>query len=112
MFFVCERCGAVGEAPGGRRGASLGASSPAAGFAPKSPVIEIAGVCSQLPLAMTRLAFFRGGRLFRREPQRVVTASELNEVRAAIAAIPPARRVRDRRNRRALPLLGLQQRRD
>jgi Fur family transcriptional regulator, zinc uptake regulator len=46
VFFLCERCGAVGEAPGGAVAETLKASSRAAGFAPKSPVIEIAGICA------------------------------------------------------------------
>ena len=46
VFLICERCGAVGEAPGDAAAAALAASSRAAGFAPKSPLIEIAGVCS------------------------------------------------------------------
>lgn len=46
VFLICERCGAVGEAPGGAAAAALQASSRAAGFTPKSPLIEIAGVCS------------------------------------------------------------------
>ncbi len=46
VFLICERCGAVGEAPGGGVADALKASSRAAGFAPKSPVIEIAGICS------------------------------------------------------------------
>ena len=46
VFLICERCGAVGEAPGGAVAEALKASSRAVGFAPKSPVIEIAGTCS------------------------------------------------------------------
>jgi Fur family transcriptional regulator, zinc uptake regulator len=47
VFLICERCGAVGEAPGsGSVAEALKASCRAAGFASKSPVIEIAGVCS------------------------------------------------------------------
>jgi Fur family zinc uptake transcriptional regulator len=46
VFFLCERCGAVGEAPGGALAETLKASSRAVGFAPKSPVIEIAGICA------------------------------------------------------------------
>jgi Fur family zinc uptake transcriptional regulator len=46
VFFICERCGAVGEAPGGAVAEALKASSRAAGFTPKSPVIEIAGICT------------------------------------------------------------------
>lgn len=46
VFLICERCGAVGEAAGGTVADSLKQSCRAAGFTPKSPVIEIAGVCS------------------------------------------------------------------
>ena len=46
VFLICERCGAVGEAPGGAVADALDASSRAAGFSPKSPLIEIAGICS------------------------------------------------------------------
>jgi Fur family transcriptional regulator, zinc uptake regulator len=46
VFLICERCGAVGEAPGDGVAEALKTSSRAAGFAPKSPVIEIAGICS------------------------------------------------------------------
>jgi Fur family transcriptional regulator, zinc uptake regulator len=46
VFLICERCGAVGEAAGGAVAETLKASCRAAGFVPKSPVIEIAGVCS------------------------------------------------------------------
>jgi Fur family zinc uptake transcriptional regulator len=46
VFLICERCGAVGEAPGEMAADALKASARAAGFVPKSPLIEIAGVCS------------------------------------------------------------------
>jgi Fur family transcriptional regulator, zinc uptake regulator len=46
VFLICEHCGAVGEAPGGAAADSLKASCRAAGFTPKSPVIEITGICS------------------------------------------------------------------
>lgn len=46
VFLICERCGAVGEAPGGAVAEALKASCGAAGFSPKSPLIEIAGICS------------------------------------------------------------------
>ncbi len=46
VFFLCERCGAVGEAPGGAVAETLKAAARAVGFAPKSPVIEIAGICA------------------------------------------------------------------
>ncbi len=46
VFLICERCGAVGEAPGGTVAQAIKASSHAAGFAPKSQLIEIVGICS------------------------------------------------------------------
>ena len=46
VFLICERCGAVGEAPGGAVADALKASSRAAGFSPKTPIIEIGGICS------------------------------------------------------------------
>ncbi|MFZ3357996.1 MAG: Fur family transcriptional regulator [Xanthobacteraceae bacterium] len=46
VFLICESCGTVGEAPGAAVAESLKASSRAAGFAPKSPLIEIAGICA------------------------------------------------------------------
>ncbi len=46
VFLICERCGAVGEAPGGGVAEALRASSRAAGFSPKNPLIEIVGICS------------------------------------------------------------------
>ncbi len=46
VFLICERCGAVGEAPSHAVAESLQAASRAAGFMPKAPVIEISGVCS------------------------------------------------------------------
>jgi Fur family zinc uptake transcriptional regulator len=46
VFLICERCGAVGEASGGGVAEALKTSSRLAGFSPKSPLIEIAGICS------------------------------------------------------------------
>ena len=46
VFLICEQCGAVGEAPGGAATDLLKTSCRAAGFTPKSPVIEITGICS------------------------------------------------------------------
>jgi Fur family zinc uptake transcriptional regulator len=45
-FLICERCGAVGEAPAGTVGQTLAAAARSAGFLPKMSVIEITGVCS------------------------------------------------------------------
>jgi Fur family transcriptional regulator, zinc uptake regulator len=46
VFLICEKCGAVGEAPDGGAAEALKSSARAAGFSPKSPLIEIAGICS------------------------------------------------------------------
>lgn len=46
VFLICECCGAVGEAPGGLVAEALRASSRAAGFSPKTPLVEIVGICS------------------------------------------------------------------
>ena len=46
LFLICERCGAVGEASSPEVAATLKSAARAAGFAPKSPVIEITGVCT------------------------------------------------------------------
>jgi len=45
-FLICERCGAVGEAPAAAAGQSLAAAARSAGFAPNLSVIEITGTCS------------------------------------------------------------------
>ena len=46
VFLICERCGAVGEAPSAEVTKTLAAAAKRAGFTPKAPVIEITGVCS------------------------------------------------------------------
>jgi len=46
VFLICEHCGAVGEAASGAVADSLNAAAKNAGFTPKSPVIEISGVCA------------------------------------------------------------------
>jgi Fur family transcriptional regulator, zinc uptake regulator len=46
VFLICERCGAVGEAPSAAVADQLKSAARAAGFTPKAPVIEISGVCS------------------------------------------------------------------
>jgi Fur family zinc uptake transcriptional regulator len=46
VFLICERCGAVGEAPSGEVAAALKMAARTAGFSAKSPLIEIAGICS------------------------------------------------------------------
>jgi Fur family zinc uptake transcriptional regulator len=45
VFLICERCGAVGEAPAAGVAKSLSAAASAAGFTPRTPVVEIGGIC-------------------------------------------------------------------
>lgn len=45
VFLICEKCGAVGEAPSKAVADTLKTAARAAGFTPKSPVIEIGGIC-------------------------------------------------------------------
>lgn len=46
VFLICEKCGSVGEAQGSAIAETLKASARSAGFSPKTPVIEIGGVCA------------------------------------------------------------------
>ena len=46
VFLLCERCGAVGEAASTAVADQLKTAARAAGFTPKTPVIEITGICS------------------------------------------------------------------
>ena len=46
VFLICERCGDVGEASSQDVAATLTSAARAAGFTPKSPVIEISGICT------------------------------------------------------------------
>jgi Fur family zinc uptake transcriptional regulator len=46
VFLICERCGAVGEAAAAAVADTIRTASRAAGFIPKTPVIEISGICS------------------------------------------------------------------
>ncbi len=46
VFMICERCDAVGEASSADLAASLTSAARAAGFSPRSPVVEITGECS------------------------------------------------------------------
>jgi Fur family zinc uptake transcriptional regulator len=45
IFLICENCGAVGEAPSEAAAQMLRSAARSAGFTPKTPVIEIAGIC-------------------------------------------------------------------
>ena len=46
VFLICEKCGAVGEAASAAVAETIKSASRAAGFTPKTPVIEISGVCA------------------------------------------------------------------
>lgn len=46
VFLICEKCGAVGEAASAAVAETIRNASRAAGFTPKTPVIEISGVCA------------------------------------------------------------------
>ncbi|HXF90018.1 MAG TPA: Fur family transcriptional regulator [Xanthobacteraceae bacterium] len=46
VFLICERCGDVGEASGAAIAENVKAAARAAGFSPKTPVIEISGTCA------------------------------------------------------------------
>jgi Fur family zinc uptake transcriptional regulator len=46
VFLICERCGAVGEASSADVTTTLTSAARAVGFTPKSPVIELTGVCT------------------------------------------------------------------
>jgi Fur family zinc uptake transcriptional regulator len=46
VFLICETCGEVGEASSAAVAEQLKAAARGAGFLPKTPVIEITGVCA------------------------------------------------------------------
>ncbi|MEJ2433804.1 MAG: transcriptional repressor [Pseudolabrys sp.] len=46
VFLICEQCGAVGEAASAAVADTIRRASRAAGFTPKTPVIEISGICA------------------------------------------------------------------
>jgi Fur family zinc uptake transcriptional regulator len=46
VFMLCERCGSVGEAASAAVADTIKSASRAAGFTPKTPVIEITGICA------------------------------------------------------------------
>ena len=46
VFLICEKCGAVGEAASAAVAETIRNASRAAGFTPKTPVIEISGICA------------------------------------------------------------------
>src|SRR5689334_9112759 len=46
VFLICEKCGSVGETAGAAVAETIRSASRAAGFTPKTPVIEITGLCA------------------------------------------------------------------
>jgi Fur family transcriptional regulator, zinc uptake regulator len=46
VFLICEQCGTVGEAASAAVADTIRTASRAAGFTPKTPVIEISGICA------------------------------------------------------------------
>jgi Fur family zinc uptake transcriptional regulator len=46
VFLICEKCGSVGEAAAAAVSETIKNASRAAGFSPKTPVIEISGICA------------------------------------------------------------------
>src|SRR5215468_10958565 len=46
VFLLCDQCGTVGEASSAEVASKLKAAARSAGFTPKSPVIEISGICT------------------------------------------------------------------
>ena len=51
VFLICEKCGAVGEAASAAVAETIRTASRAAGFTPKTPVIEISGICAHCKAA-------------------------------------------------------------
>jgi Fur family zinc uptake transcriptional regulator len=51
VFLICEKCGAVGEAASAAVADTIKSASRAAGFRPKTPVIEISGICAHCKAA-------------------------------------------------------------
>jgi Fur family zinc uptake transcriptional regulator len=51
VFLICEKCGAVGEAASAAVADTIKSASRAAGFTPRTPVIEISGICAHCTAA-------------------------------------------------------------
>lgn len=51
VFLICEKCGAVGEAASAAVADTIRTASRAAGFTPRTPVIEISGICAHCKAA-------------------------------------------------------------
>src|SRR5262245_44574673 len=46
VFLICEGCGMVGEASSSEVASTVKSAAQAVGFTPKSPVIEVSGICT------------------------------------------------------------------
>jgi Fur family zinc uptake transcriptional regulator len=46
VFLICEKCGDVGESASAAVAEQIKSAARAAGFTPRTPVIEISGVCA------------------------------------------------------------------
>jgi Fur family zinc uptake transcriptional regulator len=46
VFLICEKCGDVGESASAAVAEQIKSAARAAGFTPKTPVVEISGVCA------------------------------------------------------------------
>jgi Fur family transcriptional regulator, zinc uptake regulator len=53
VFLICERCGAVGEAPSQGVTQAVNKAAAAAGFSPKAPLVEVSGICAHCRDAQT-----------------------------------------------------------
>lgn len=51
VFLICEKCGSVGEAAAKAVADTIKTASREAGFTPKTPVIEISGICTHCKAA-------------------------------------------------------------
>ena len=51
VFLICEKCGTVGEAASAAVADTIKSASRAAGFSPRTPVIEISGICAHCKAA-------------------------------------------------------------
>ena len=54
VFLICERCGTVGEASSPEVTSTLTTAARAAEFTPKSPVIEVTGICGHCRMTENR----------------------------------------------------------
>ncbi|MCJ8144855.1 transcriptional repressor [Ancylobacter sp. A5.8] len=54
VFLICERCGLTSEVASHAVGRDLAWATRAAGFTPRTPVIEIAGTCARCEAALVR----------------------------------------------------------